>query len=204
MQPKSTRYQIAVLAMEPLDAAVDRGEDDVHPQTCTETSVTRSTISQRKISVDHIRIECSAKLEDVKATLEKLVPQLDPSIAEMLRNRDREKVEWLQDHGPKLFLFLIRNHGSLLEIVGRPRKAYQYEIGNQITASRMTRHDIRSALYAPLRIVLYEDDRGLAIFEYDRPSSLFGQFADDRVTEVGLELDETLKGVLLRAGDAIG
>jgi hypothetical protein len=92
------------------------------------------------------------------------------------------------------------DHGSLFEIVGKPRNAYQYEIGNQITASRMTRCDIRSALYAPLRIVLHEDERGLAIFKYDKPSSLFGQFGNNEVTPVGVELDETLQETLVRAG----
>ena len=161
--------------------------------------MTKPTISTRRIEVDHIRIECAAKLEDVKASLEKLVPQMDPAVAEILRKGDRDKVEWQQEHGSKLSLFLTRDHGSLLEIVGKPRKAYQYEIGNQITASRMTRHDIRASLYAPLRVVLYEDDQGRAAFEYDKPSSFFGQFGSDEVAKVGRELDEALESVLLRA-----
>jgi hypothetical protein len=51
----------------------------------------------------------------------------------------------------------------------------------------------------PPRVVLYEDDRGHAVFEYDKPSSLFGQFGDERVTIVARELDEELKGVLVQA-----
>jgi hypothetical protein len=39
-------------------------------------------------------------------------------------------------------------------LTGRPRKALQYEIGNQITASQMTRYQLPAALYAPLRLVL--------------------------------------------------
>jgi hypothetical protein len=37
------------------------------------------------------------------------------------------------------------------------------------------------------------------VFEYDRPSSLFGQFGDERVRQVGLDLDRELETVLLRA-----
>jgi hypothetical protein len=40
------------------------------------------------------------------------------------------------------------------------------------TATRMTRHQIPAALYAPLRVVLYENTAGGAIFEYDKPSTL--------------------------------
>jgi uncharacterized protein (DUF302 family) len=46
----------------------------------------------------------------------------------------------------------------------------------------MTRHQLAAALYAPLRAVLYEDADGRGIFEYDKPSPLFGQFGDERVT----------------------
>jgi uncharacterized protein (DUF302 family) len=161
--------------------------------------MTKSVTSTRRIDVDHIRIDCAAKFDDVKASLAKLVPYVDPAVTEILRKGDHYKVEWRQEHGPKLSLFLTRDHGSLLEIVGKPRKAYQYEIGNQITASRMTRHDIRASLYAPLRVVLYEDDHGRALIEYDKPSSFFGQFGNDEVTKVGRELDEALESVLLRA-----
>jgi uncharacterized protein (DUF302 family) len=89
----------------------------------------------------------------------------------------------------------------LLQIAGGARNARQCKIGNQLTASKMTRHRLAAALYAPLRVVLYEDGNGRAIFEFDRPSSLFGQFGDERVTEVGRYLDEALNAALLRAAD---
>jgi uncharacterized protein (DUF302 family) len=45
-----------------------------------------------------------------------------------------------------------------------------YDIGNPLTASRMTRHQLGAALYAPLRVALFEDEQGRGIFEYDKPS----------------------------------
>jgi len=78
-------------------------------------------------------------------------------------------------------------------------RAVQYDIGNPLTATRMTRHQLPASLYAPLRVVLYENEDGHAIFEYDRPSSLFGQFGDERVTAVGRELDASLERTLLKA-----
>jgi hypothetical protein len=47
--------------------------------------------------------------------------------------------------------------------------------------------------------VLYADNEGKAVVEYDQPSSLFGQFGDDRVTAVGRELDIELDLALRRA-----
>jgi len=75
----------------------------------------------------------------------------------------------------------------------------QYEIGNPLTAARMTQYRLPAALYAPLRVVLYENEDGHAVFEHDRPSSLFGQFGDERVTAVARELDASLERVLANA-----
>ena len=50
-------------------------------------------------------------------------------------------------------------------------------------------------------MVLFEDDRGRGVFEYDKPSSFFGQYGDERVTEVGLYLDAVLETVLRNAAE---
>lgn len=92
-----------------------------------------------------------------------------------------------------------RNHGELTAANDRNFKAMQYEIGNPLTAERMTRNAAVAGLYAPLRVMLYEDESGKAIFEYDLPSSFFAQFGDDRIAEVGRELDAELEAVLQAA-----
>ncbi len=69
------------------------------------------------------------------------------------------------ERGSELFIFLKRDHGALLQLTGRSRKAMQYEIGNPLTATRMTRHEMPAALYGPLRVVLYENAAGGATFE---------------------------------------
>jgi hypothetical protein len=89
----------------------------------------------------------------------------------------------------------------LLQIAGSKRNAVQYDIGNPLTASKMTRHQLPAALYAPLRVVLFEDEKGRGIFEYDKPSCFFGQYGDERVTEVGRYLDAALQAVLLNAAE---
>jgi uncharacterized protein (DUF302 family) len=68
-----------------------------------------------------------------------------------------------------------------------------------LTAERMTRRRLAAGLYAPLRIVLYEDEQGRAVFEYDLPSSLFNQFGDEEIGNIGRELDDELKQVLMVA-----
>jgi uncharacterized protein (DUF302 family) len=101
----------------------------------------------------------------------------------------------------ELFIFLKRDHGAMLLAAGKARKAAQYEIGNPRTATMMTRHRLPAALYAPLRVVLYESDAGGAMFEYDKPSTLFGQFDDEQVRAVANDLDAKLDRVLRRAAE---
>jgi uncharacterized protein (DUF302 family) len=151
------------------------------------------------LQVEHVRIEAAKAFADVKAALEELVPPLDPAIPETLWQGHIEQAKEALERGPELAIFSARDHGGLLRIVGLARRAVQYEIGNPLTATRMTQHQLPAALYAPLRVVLYENDAGRAVFEYDRPSLLFGQFGDERVTAVARELDASLERVLLKA-----
>jgi uncharacterized protein (DUF302 family) len=118
-----------------------------------------------------------------------------------LGSGDQERAQDYEKNGPKLSIFGERDHGALLQIAGKRRNALQYDIGNPLTASKMTRHQLPAALYAPLRVVLFEDEQGKGIFEYDRPSSFFGQYGDERVTEVGRYLDATLEAVLRNAAE---
>jgi hypothetical protein len=127
------------------------------------------------------------------------VPPLDPAILNLLADGDVERVDHEREHGPELSIFLVRDHGALLQIAGRANSARQYDIGNAITASLMTRHQLAAAQYAPIRVVLYENDAGHAVFEYDRPSSLFGQFDDEQVNVVARGLDAALARALLGA-----
>jgi len=165
-----------------------------------EQNMVEATVTQRVLQVQHIRIETTKKFADVEAALERNVSQLDPAIGEALANGDEQRATELE-RGSPLFIFLKRDHGALLQAVGQPRMALQYEIGNPHTASKMTRHRLAAGLYAPLRVFLYEDDKGGSVFEYDKPSSLFGQFDDEQVSAVARGLDAALESALRRAAE---
>ena len=156
-------------------------------------------ITQRTAHVEHIKIESSKPFAEVKAALEELVPPLDPEVPEALRQGDIGRAKEALQRGPELAIFGARDHGGLLRVAGLARKAVQYDIGNPLTATRMTQHQLPASLYAPLRVLLYENEIGRAVFEYDRPSSLFGQFGDERVTAVARELDASLERALVKA-----
>jgi hypothetical protein len=161
--------------------------------------MTKTSITSQTIAVEHIRISSERPFAEVRRKLEGTVPKLDAAIVDVLRSGDRRLAKEYEENGPKLSVFGERDHGALLQIAGSRRNALQYDIGNPLTASKMTRHQLPGALYAPPRVVLFEDEQGMGIFEYDKPSSFFGQYGDERVTEVGLDLDATLEAALLNA-----
>ena len=112
--------------------------------------------------------------------LVKDVPALDPQLIKLLKDADAAEIEERRAAGPKLWLFEPRDHGTLVAAEGHANKPIQFEIGNPLTAERMTRHC-------------------LAAGEYVLPCSLFNQFGAEEVAKMGHELDEELKQVLIVA-----
>lgn len=156
-------------------------------------------VTSTSVAVDHITIRSSRSFAEVRRRLEDGLPKLDVTIVKDLAQGDEQEARSYEQTGPALSIFLERDHGRLLKIYGRPRNAIQYDIGNPLTASTMTRHRLAAALYAPLRVVLYENKEGGAVFEYDKPSSLFGQFGNEDVTKVGRALDAAFEAALRQA-----
>lgn len=151
-----------------------------------------ASMSRKLVEIAHVIIETTKPFDAVRAALEKVVPHLDPEIATLVSDGLTERLRQRLEAGADLSIFIELDHGAVLEIYGPRRKAIQYLIGNPLTASKMTRFTLAAALYAPLRVILYEADDGGSRFEYDLPSSLFGQFGDERVTAVGRMLDVEL------------
>jgi len=163
--------------------------------------MTNGILSETTIAVQHVKISLAQSFEKTRKAFESIVPQYDAGIIDLLRNVEVERAKQQLERGPELAILQSRDHGSLLQIAGLARKVLQYDVGNPLTASKMTRHQLAAAMYAPFRIVLYENEQGHAVFEYDKPSSLFGQFGDERVTLVALQLDAAIGRALERVAN---
>jgi uncharacterized protein (DUF302 family) len=158
-------------------------------------------VSSRTIAVDHIRIDSARCFGEVRATLDCL-PRFDDRIRALLHFGEaaRVKVELEKLQGDVgLTLFSVAPHGDWLQIRNDARKALQYVIGNVLISTQMTQREPAAGLYAPLRIMLYENAAGTATLEYDRPSTLFGQYGDERVTAIARDLDLRIHDLLVQA-----
>lgn len=149
-----------------------------------------------RFTVEHVRQTSDRPFEESAAAFEARLGRHDPAPAATLARGSapaevRAAIEKMA--GPSGFmLFAKQDHGTLLGLVGPRRKVVQYVVGNPLFAVEMTRHDVGAALYAPLRVLIYEPEGGGTSVEYDLPSSLFGGLGNPQVDAVAVDLDRKL------------
>jgi len=116
-------------------------------------------MKESRFTVNHVQLTADRPFAEVKPAFERRLGRFDPEVQKALAEGGdpeaaRARIEEMV--GPSGFmLFGTSDHGSLLRIVGRPRKAVQYVVGNPLFAVEMTRHSIGVALYAPLRVLIF-------------------------------------------------
>ena len=160
-------------------------------------------MNDSRFTVDHVHVATAKTFEDVTTAFEAQLGKFDGDVrkaATSSEDIEEAKAKIAAMAGPSGFmLFGTSDHGALLRLAGQKRKAIQYVVGNPVFALQMTQHDIRASLYAPLRVLIYEDEEGKTCVEYDRPSSLFGQFGDTRIAPTATMLDRKLEALVAKA-----
>jgi len=154
-------------------------------------------------TVDHVRLATDKLFEEVAKAFERQLGRFEPDVYKSLAASGdtegvRAKIEAMAGSSG-LMLFGTQDHGALLRLAGQKRKAIQYVVGNPLFALQMTQHDIRASLYAPLRVLLFENEEGKTCIEYDKPSSLFGQFGNAEIDAVAAMLDRKLEALVAGA-----
>ncbi len=155
---------------------------------------------EKVVEIQHVLLEIDADFDNFTRAIEQSLGQFEDVLLKDLDTAPSKTVELLKKAAGEedMMLFKILDHGKLLNIFGSPKKAKQYVLGNPAIAAEMTRHDIRAALYAPLRLLVYEAGPNIRI-EYDRPSSIFKQFDNAEVTAVAFSLDEKLANLIKKS-----
>jgi uncharacterized protein (DUF302 family) len=166
-----------------------------------------SPVMSHPITVQHIAVASRRDFATTIREFESRLGTFNPESVKTLAtpNPDvesvRSKLEAMAGSSGFMRFGPVRAMGDLLPLVGKPvGRANQYLVGNPLFAVQMTQYHPGAGLYAPLRIVIYEDAGGVTHFEYDLPSSLFGQFQDERITKVALMLDKKMEDLVTAAG----
>jgi uncharacterized protein (DUF302 family) len=154
----------------------------------TGSSSTASTggvdVTSAPLTVEHIVIRTKKSYSEVRVGIEKL-GRFDDAMRAMLVSND---IEGLRTAAGEDGLAMAL-HGDLLALQGERRPLIAYYIGNILSASEMTKINPAAGLYAPLRVVVYANTDGGTTMEYDRPTSMFGQFQSAEIDAVAQSLD---------------
>jgi uncharacterized protein (DUF302 family) len=151
------------------------------------------------ITVEHVHVTSEKPFDQVTKAFVEQLGREPGSNKDLAAGTDPEKLraKLKAAEGPSGFmLFTTYDHGALLRLAGQKRRAIQYVVGNPLIALEMTQHEIRDSLYAPLRVLIYEEANGKTRIEYDKPSNLFGQFGNEKATEVARMLDRKLEALV--------
>jgi uncharacterized protein (DUF302 family) len=94
-------------------------------------------------------------------------------------------------------LFLEVTHSEWLPVFGIHRKVIRWVFGNPIIAYTMIRHDITAALFAPVELLLYENESGGgSTILYDLPSSLMVLGENPPLLEAAKVLDQKIADLM--------
>ncbi|HEX3827504.1 MAG TPA: DUF302 domain-containing protein [Sporichthyaceae bacterium] len=102
---------------------------------------------------------------------------------------------------PHAFLRYARlDGGAFFARAGHTTACTTYLMGNHVFAEMMFRHDPGILLYAPLRVVIFEDKHGSTHLAVDQPSTRFATFDNPDIAAVGRMLDERLADLVAVLG----
>jgi len=153
------------------------------------------------ITLEHIVMTSNRPYEQVIASLEEMMGGSNGDMDELIRQLNATKTSWLEASQiiekqlgkSSFYIFSKIDHGALLSLAGKPRKAVQYTIGNPLLAVQMTQHIAAVSLYAPLKLAVYEDNDAKTIITYDSLSSMLSQFHSEEITRIAEHVDALLE-----------
>jgi uncharacterized protein (DUF302 family) len=155
-------------------------------------------------STTHVNFKSSKSFDAVTAAIEKQLGKFDAqvfgaAITNMANPADVEAKIHAMEGSSGFMLFDVRDHGQLLSLKGRKAFARQYEIGNPLFAVEMTKEDLRTGEYAPLRICVYVGEDQMTHVDYDLPSTVFGRFRSAQIDKVARDLDRKMDALIANA-----
>lgn len=156
-------------------------------------------IATTSVVMEHVTIETSTPFRLVQSRLEDEVKRFDEGYRKLLKDDKIDElrtrlISGLQPDG--FMIHFVAAQGDLLALEGARKAGNVYYLGNVLAAAKMTKRNFGAALYAPLRLNVYENGHGGTTFEYDKPSTQFGQLHDAAIDAVAQTLDEKLLRVI--------
>lgn len=160
-----------------------------------------TTSNPREIPFNGVRIRFDSKKsfdELVSALLADVgkKPLMIDELPTKFESWESYKAEVESHVGPSGFiLFALFNHGAWIKKAQIQKKVLRVVIGNPLLAITMLRHDLTAGLFAPVELILIEEDDDQSSLTYVRPSSLMVVETNEPLLAAARELDEKLQAL---------
>lgn len=168
---------------------------------------TRSESSGKAVKVTNYKLsryEINTKqdFDTFVAAFEKAVPAFTPAIFTGVKNWN-DVVANTAAAAPNGFLIYAKLtfDGFRISGVGSDNlRGASYLMGNHVVAETMYRHNPGVMLNAPLRVMIFENEQGDAVFEIERPSDQFDAYGDKAIAKVGWLLNQKVSELMRALG----
>ena len=164
-----------------------------------------SSLDPRETRFDGVRmrVDSDHPYERVVAALLAEVGENPESISDLpaafFRDWGSFATEITRHLGSSEFMLMhLIDHGEWLETAGINRKALRAVLGNPLISITMLRHDLTAGLFAPVELLILEEDDDRSSLTYIKPSSLMVVDDNQPLKTAALALDEKLATLVAR------
>jgi hypothetical protein len=165
----------------------------------------QNSFSIRSFEAKRVRVESTRSFEEVLLNLQKVVGTTiiqqgnswEPGGAPT--REQFEQVIQSQVGESDFTLFFAMNYAQWLPLFGIQRKVVRWILGNPLIAITMIRHDITASLFAPVELLLVENESGNgSTVIYNLPSTLMVIDPNPTLQAAAQELDRKLAALVSR------
>jgi uncharacterized protein (DUF302 family) len=164
-----------------------------------------STLDPQETRFDgvRVRIDSDNSYDDLVAALRAEVGEIPESITELpaafFDDWGSFSTEITRHLGSSEFMLMhLIDHGEWLQTAGLNRKALRAILGNPLISITMLRHDLTAALFAPVELLLLEEDDNRSSLTYVKPSSIMVIDDNPPLRTAARELDEKLGALVAK------
>ncbi|WP_091738091.1 DUF302 domain-containing protein [Phenylobacterium immobile] len=168
------------------------------------TNATRRIVSSEGT---RIRVSSPLSFETVSEALlaqmgKVLVPEFMAFVAEVKTAEDFDRIvseRWVGESG--FMQFAVLSHSGWLPLYGINRRAERWILGNPLIAITMIKHDISAGLFAPVELLLTDnEDKNGCTIDYVLPSSMIAPAGcSDALRAAANILDQKFEALVARA-----
>jgi uncharacterized protein (DUF302 family) len=170
--------------------------------------IRKTGIAAKPFEGIRIEVDTSTSFGEVLSRLRELMGNTNvPEVVALAKaaTTETEYVQAVEERfvgASGFMLFYEIDHGGWLSRFGINRRVVRWILGNPLIAITMIRHDVAAGLFAPVEILVTENEDGQgAKITYVQPSSLMLIEENPPLREAATALDAKLAALIAKAAD---